>query len=173
MTSCHYWKNWKMNKPGQHTQYKNLVLFCLVAISFLVTAADVPPDFSDEKTSQRYYSLIEEIRCLVCQNQNLADSNAELAQDLRTVVQEQIEAGKSNEEIIDFLTARYGDFVLYRPPLKMSTLLLWAGPFCILFLAAFVLLRTISKRGSQSESDIVSDEIQKKLVAVLKNDSKE
>ncbi|MBE0591984.1 MAG: cytochrome c-type biogenesis protein CcmH, partial [Gemmatimonadales bacterium] len=80
----------------------------------------------------RYKALAEELRCLVCQNQSLADSAAELAGDLRDEVREQIAAGRSDDEIKEFLVARYGDFVLFRPPLKQTTWALWAGPFALL-----------------------------------------
>ncbi len=89
----------------------------------------------------RYRAMLEELRCLVCQNQSLADSSAELAGDLRDQVRDQIEAGRSDAEIRSYMTARYGDFVLYRPPLKRSTWALWLGPFALLLLGLVVLLR--------------------------------
>jgi cytochrome c-type biogenesis protein CcmH len=91
-------------------------------------------------------TLSSELRCLVCQNQTLADSNAELAVDLRNSIREQMQRGASDREIIGFLTARYGDFVLYRPPLKATTLLLWGGPFLLLGIGAFSLVRFIRRR---------------------------
>jgi len=86
---------------------------------------------------ERYQHLAEELRCLVCQNQTLADSNAELAADLRHQVEDQILAGRSDDEIKAYLVQRYGDFVLYRPPMKSSTWLLWLGPFALLLVGAF------------------------------------
>lgn len=112
-----------------------LLLLCLTPACF---AVDEPLSFKDAEQEQRFYTLIEELRCLVCQNQSLADSNAELAQDLRNEVHSMFVAGKSEEEITDYLVARYGDFVLYRPPLKPTTLLLWSGP--LLFLIVGLLL---------------------------------
>jgi cytochrome c-type biogenesis protein CcmH len=91
-------------------------------------------------------ALAVELRCLVCQNQTLADSNAPLAVDLRNQIREQLKAGKSEQDVVDFMVARYGDFVLYRPPLKTSTVALWAGPFLILLFGAWLLLRRIRKR---------------------------
>ncbi len=88
--------------------------------------------FDNPAQEQRYKSLIAELRCLVCQNQNLADSDAELAQDLRSKTFEMIKSGASDEEILEFMVARYGDFVLYKPPLKHSTWALWFGPFLLL-----------------------------------------
>lgn len=87
---------------------------------------------------QRYQALIEELRCMVCQNQSIAESNAPLAEDLRRQVQAQIEAGRSDAEIIEFLTTRYGDYVRYRPAFKARTLLLWLGPFALLLLAGAI-----------------------------------
>ncbi len=103
--------------------------------------------FDDPRQEARYKQLIEELRCLVCQNQNLADSNAELAQDMRRVTYEMVARGDSNEKIITHMVERYGDFVLYRPPFQSSTLLLWVGPFLILAIAMSILLLFIRRRS--------------------------
>jgi cytochrome c-type biogenesis protein CcmH len=95
---------------------------------------------------QRAIALERELRCLVCQNQTLAESNAPLAMDLRNQIREQLAAGKSEREVVDYLVARYGDFVRYRPPLKASTLLLWAGPFVFLIGGFYVLARFLRRR---------------------------
>jgi cytochrome c-type biogenesis protein CcmH len=109
----------------------------------------------DSKAEELHFKkLIEELRCLVCQNQSLADSDAELAHDLRAEVYEMIQAGNSDEEIVTFLVARYGDFVLYNPPVKPSTYLLWFGPFVLLLLAAFILLRSIRRQQKVPAADI-------------------
>ena len=100
----------------------------------------------DEEIDKRVNALALELRCLVCQNQTLADSNAPLAVDLRNQIREQLKSGRSEQDVVDFLVARYGDFVLYRPPLKASTVALWAGPFLILLFGAWLLLRRIRKR---------------------------
>jgi len=100
---------------------------------------------------KRARALEQELRCLVCQNQTLAESNAPLAIDLRNQVREQLAAGKSDEEVKSWLVARYGDFVLYRPPFKASTLLLWGGPFVFLLLGAFLLLRVTRKKRPAAE----------------------
>ena len=103
---------------------------------------------------RRELLIAAELRCLVCQNQSIAESNAELARDLRQQIREQLKAGKSDAEIRDFMTARYGDFVLYRPPLKGGTLLLWFGPFVLLGLGAFVVARIVrGRRTSVALSD--------------------
>ena len=102
--------------------------------------------FDDPKIETRYQQLIAELRCLVCQNQNLADSNAELAKDLRRKTAEMLRAGKSDDEILTFMRDRYGDFILYRPPFSATTAALWVGPFVLLLVAAFGILLTIKRR---------------------------
>ena len=101
----------------------------------------------DPALDKRVSALASELRCLVCQNQTLADSNAPLAVDLRNQIREQLKAGASEREVTDYMVARYGDFVLYRPPFKATTVLLWAGPFLFLVLGGFVLYRRITKRA--------------------------
>ena len=101
--------------------------------------------FADD-LDRRVMNLSHELRCLVCQNQTLADSNAPLAQDLRNQIREQLAAGRSEQDVVDFLVARYGDFVLYRPPLKGTTVLLWIGPFLFLAFGAFILVRFVRRR---------------------------
>jgi cytochrome c-type biogenesis protein CcmH len=105
-------------------------------------------EFDDPENASRYRSLISELRCLVCQNQNLADSNADLAADLRQLTYDMIREGKSDAEIIDFMVARYGEFVLYRPPLKPNTALLWGGPLLLFALGIWLLLRQLRRRAS-------------------------
>ena len=130
---------------------KTLLVVGLFASSTLSFAIETY-QFSNTEDEVRYQKMIAELRCLVCQNQNLADSNAELAQDLRAKTFEMINAGASNNEIAEFMVARYGDFVLYRPPLKGQTLLLWIGPFGILLIALVVFFITI--RRSQSKTKL-------------------
>ena len=113
-----------------------LILFCGVALAQ-----------EDPALEKRVRDLSSELRCLVCQNQTLADSNAPLAVDLRDQVRAQLKAGKSERDVIDFLVARYGDFVLYRPPLKASTILLWTGPFILLALGVALLARRLRRRS--------------------------
>ena len=114
--------------------------------------AFLPHGFSqqkDEKLEDRVTALSTELRCLVCQNQTLADSNAPLAVDLRNTIREQLAKGASEREVVDFMTARYGDFVLYRPPFKAATALLWAGPFLLLAFGVVLLVRRIRKRPEE------------------------
>ena len=100
----------------------------------------------DPGLDRRVTNLAHELRCLVCQNQTLADSNADLAVDLRNQIREQLKAGKSERDVIDFMVARYGDFVLYRPPLKAATVALWAGPFVFLVAGFWLLARYLRRR---------------------------
>jgi len=118
-----------------------LLLLLVLLASFRAVAAD------DPALEKRVAGLASELRCLVCQNQTLADSNAPLAVDLRNQIREQLKAGASERDVTDYMVARYGDFVLYRPPLKATTVLLWTGPFLFLLLGAFVLYRRIAKRA--------------------------
>ena len=122
---------------------QGLVLLLLAASWGAGHAADATPTDQDRATQARATTLAEQLRCLVCQNQTIADSNADLAVDLRRQVREQISAGRSDREIIAFMTERYGDFVLYRPPFKASTLLLWAGPALLLAIGAFIAVRLV------------------------------
>ncbi len=117
-----------------------------------------PPVLSEgSDLEKRAHALEQELRCLVCQNQTLADSNAPLAVDLRNQVREQLAAGKSDQDVIDFMVARYGDFVLYRPPFKASTVFLWAGPFVFLLLGAFILYRRVTGRPAPEPALSASD----------------
>lgn len=113
-------------------------------LGILMTQADAVEirEFRNPQQQQRYEALIEKLRCLVCQNQSLADSDADLARDLRTEVYEIIQAGQTDEEALEFLTDRYGDFVLYDPPVKGLTVLLWGGPWVFLALGLAILWQT-------------------------------
>ncbi|MEM7467714.1 MAG: cytochrome c-type biogenesis protein [Pseudomonadota bacterium] len=135
---------------------------------FNAGAADVPYEFQSASTQARYEHLIEELRCLVCQNQSLADSHAELAQDLRDEVFRMLNENATDQEIRDFMVARYGDFVLYKPPLKLSTLLLWFGPLALLGIAGFIVLRLIRTPRTQ---DTLSDEEQKYAATLRQKDA--
>ena len=117
---------------------KFMLLMMMIGIPVLASGQETDLD-------KRVNELAVELRCLVCQNQTLADSNAPLAVDLRNQIREQLKAGKSEQDVVDFMVARYGDFVLYRPPLKATTVALWAGPFAILVFGAWLLIRRIRR----------------------------
>ena len=125
-------------------------------------AAEAQPTERDSVAAARAVKLSEKLRCLVCQNQSIADSNAELAQDLRGQIHQQIAAGKTDDEIVAYMVARYGDFVLYEPPLKTTTVLLWAGP-ALLVLGGFVaLVRFLAtRRAAPAAPDLSPEERQR------------
>jgi cytochrome c-type biogenesis protein CcmH len=129
-------------------------LFLLLLPAAWIAAKEAAPASPDPVLEHRVMALAEELRCLVCQNQTLADSNAPLAEDLRNQIREQMRGGKSDREVVDFLVARYGDFVLYRPPLKATTFLLWFGPLLLLALGFAVLLRRLLRRRQSKEIEM-------------------
>ena len=117
--------------------------------------------FEDPAQGAAFREMIEEIRCLVCQNESLAGSQAELAQDLREEIYRMFREGKSRDEIVDFLVARYGDFVLYDPPLKPSTYVLWFGPFLLIAIGSFFLLRTLVRKKQSTDKELSEEERQR------------
>ena len=136
-----------------------------------VSAQEARPLAENPAVEDRLKKLAVELRCLVCQNQNLADSNAELAQDLRQEVYEMIQSGATDQEIVSFMVARYGDFVLYRPPFKATTAFLWIGPFIILIAGFVILLVVIRKRRQTSAVEL--DETAQARARQLLNDNNE
>jgi cytochrome c-type biogenesis protein CcmH len=120
-------------------------------------------EFADNAQRERYVELTRELRCLVCQNQSLADSDADLAQDLRKEVYNMFQQGKTDQQIIEFLVARYWDFVLYRPPVKPSTAVLWVGPFLLLFLGLGVLIYSVKRRRHATQMPVLSPEDRERL----------
>jgi len=142
--------------PGRF--FVSFVLICSAAI---VASAQlrrpVSNDPPDPAVEQRLAKLSQELRCLVCQNETLADSRADLAEDLREEIRIQIRAGKSDQEIIAFLTQRYGDFILYRPPVRPKTYLLWFGPFVLLLAGLAILFRYVKRRRDMIEEEPLSN----------------
>jgi cytochrome c-type biogenesis protein CcmH len=139
-----------------------------ISITWAQEARPIQNDAIVEAQVQR---LSEQLRCLVCQNQTLADSNADLAQDLKQEIREMAAKGMSDQAIIDYLVERYGDFVRYRPPLKSTTLLLWLGPFALLFAGGVGLFVTLRRREKSIVDDpLNADEVQKvrELLAINK-----
>ena len=121
-------------------------LLCLVFIATPSLAAIEAYEFKSAEMEADYVKLINELRCLVCQNQNLSSSNADLAKDLRRQTHEMLMQGKTPDQVIEYMVARYGEFVLYRPQFKSSTLLLWLGPFILLLLVLVLVIRHMYKR---------------------------
>lgn len=128
---------------------KLLLIFLLV--SGTTFAGEAKPLAEDPALEARLKAMSQELRCLVCQNQTLADSNAPLAEDLRREIRTQMREGKSDQEVIDYLVARYGDFVRYRPPVNSNTALLWFGPFLLLIIGGFVLFRVLKKHAGSDD----------------------
>ena len=131
---------------------KFLLLLCLLTLPYFAQAQakkqnQEPLQFASAEQQDRFNTLTEELRCLVCQNQNLADSDAPLAHDLRDEIFEMLQTGKSNDEIKSFLVERYGDFVLYQPPVKKSTLVLWLAPGLMLLGGGLVVVSIVRKRS--------------------------
>lgn len=139
------------------------VLALITAVVFATGVAHAqsvfePRGFSSPEHERRYHTLVDELRCLVCQNQNIAESNAELASDLRREVYRMVEGGRSAEEIAGFMVARYGDFVLYRPPLRGGTVLLWAGPFLLAATGLTILAVHLRRRRRAPATALHADE---------------
>ncbi len=133
------------------------VWFALCAASGAV-AADTPYTFDNPEHEARYKRLIAELRCLVCQNQNIEDSHASLAQDLRAEVYQQVTRGASEEAVVAYLVDRYGDFVRYRPPFKPSTALLWLGPALLVGVGGWIAWRTIRRHTPAAGPSVTEEE---------------
>ncbi len=139
-----------------------------VASSSLAAGREAPLMAEDPKLEARLVDISQELRCLVCQNESLASSHAELADDLRREVRELIRSGKSDQEIKDFLVARYGDFVLYRPEVKPLTWVLWFGPFLLFGVAALFLGMYLRQRRTLTAPAVLSDEASERAKQLLK-----
>jgi cytochrome c-type biogenesis protein CcmH len=135
-----------------------LLLLALLGTATAAWAREAAPATDDPALEERLRRMAGELRCLVCQNQSLADSNADLAIDLRNQVRDQMRAGRSDAQIRDWLTQRYGDFVLYRPPLKATTVLLWFGPVLLLVIAITALVVTVRRRRAQPAAELTDAE---------------
>ena len=149
----------------------------LLAITSLVIfqvsyANDAAPLADDPVTEQRLISISEEMRCLVCQNESLAGSRSDLANDLRREIRTLIKEGKSDDQIRNFMVERYGDFVLYRPPVKPITWLLWIGPFVILLIGIGFLFSYLRRRNTSVASKELTAEQNQKIDALLNSISK-
>jgi cytochrome c-type biogenesis protein CcmH len=137
----------------------------LVVIAFLSTSAHAGPvvtyDFATAEQEALFIKLSEELRCLVCQNQSISDSNADLAKDLRDEIYGMLQQGKSEAEIVDFMVVRYGDFVLYRPPMKPVTWLLWFGPAVALLVGFVVVIRIVKKLKRAAAVEMSAEEAER------------
>ena len=132
-----------------------------------VAAKEATPASDDPVLEARVLAIAEELRCLVCQNETIAASHADLAVDLRNQIRQKLKAGQAKQQIVDFMVARYGDFVLYRPPLRADTVLLWLGPFALLALALAVLAINIRRRRREASAEGWSPEQAQRARALL------
>ena len=144
-----------------------LLVICLVGGLGCAQAAIEAYEFDNAQVEADYNRLIDELRCLVCQNQNLAESDADLARDLRRETYEMLSDGKTPDQVTDFMVQRYGDFVLYRPQFKSSTYLLWLGPFLLMVAALVYLLRRL--RSSEAAAPEVDADSLEKARQILEN----
>lgn len=144
-----------------------LVLLLGLFLAASVPAKDAAPVAADPVLEKRAMALAEELRCLVCQNQSLADSHAELAIDLKNQIREKMKAGMGEKQIIEYMVARYGDFVLYRPPVKATTLPLWFGPFVVLVAAVAGLFYYLRRRRTAAPEQPLSATEQARVQALL------
>lgn len=144
------------------------LLFCIALLaSGIASAKEAAPMAADVEIEKRMVAISEELRCLVCQNESLAGSHAELAQDLRREIRKMIGEGKSDKEILNFMEARYGDFVRYRPPVKPTTWLLWGGPFLLLLGGIGGLVVFLRQRGKAAPTPGLSDEERRRAETLL------
>jgi len=146
---------------------KKLIILLLCLLPTFSYAGEAKDLAADPVLEKRMIGLAENLRCLVCQNESLASSHAELAEDLRREVREQMAQGKNDQEIIDYLVARYGDFVLYKPPVKSYTVLLWFGPFALLLIGAGVLVYQLRKRRRTVQESELTPEAQQRAASLL------
>jgi len=157
----------------QNLSYKRqfvLLLFILI-VSPLSWAKEALPVAENPEIEKRMIALSEELRCLVCQNESLAGSRSDFAKDIRREIREQLMENKSNKEITEFLVARYGDFVLYRPPVRTNTMLLWFGPFIFLLIGACILIFYLKQRRKLLQESPLSDDQLKQAENLLKKSS--
>ena len=148
-----------------------LLLLSLITPSAVAQVRRPEPVKDDPALEQRLNKLSQELRCLVCQNETLADSRADLAEDLRDEIRQQMKAGKSDQEIIAFLTDRYGQFILYRPQVTPTTYLLWFGPFILLLIGLAVLFYYIKQRRDQIAEQPLSSEERRRAEEMLQSGS--
>ena len=145
----------------------SLLVWCVLIFSGAAMAKEAAPMAADLDVEKRMVAISEELRCLVCQNESLSGSHAELAQDLRREIRKMIADGKTDKEILDFMVDRYGDFVRYRPPMKPTTWLLWGGPFLFLAGGLAALIAFLRRRAKDGAAPVLSDEERRRAATLL------
>ena len=150
-----------------------LVLLLMLAFARPAWAGEAAPAAADPALEDRVMALATELRCLVCQNQTLADSHAPLAVDLRNQIREKMQQGASEHDIVEYMVARYGDFVLYRPPLKPTTVLLWAGPLLLMVAGLAALFFRIARRRADPKLALSDDEHARASALLRRNGEEE
>jgi cytochrome c-type biogenesis protein CcmH/NrfF len=156
-----------LTKWGVRWVLASLAAAWWLTASSMVAAGQAQPTVADPVLEVRVNALAAELRCLVCQNQSLADSRADLAIDFKNQVREQFKAGRTSQQVIDYMTERYGDFVRYRPPLKTTTMLLWGGPVLLLVAGGLLLWRAVSARAAEPEMPPLDPEVAHSLTQLL------
>jgi cytochrome c-type biogenesis protein CcmH len=147
-----------------------LLMILSLGLAAVVQAGVEVHEFDSPEQEAQYRELTEELRCTVCQNQNIADSNAELAADLRRKTYNMVREGKSKAEIKDYMVQRYGNFVLYQPPVTRGTLLLWVGPFLFLLFGGWLLLRFLKRHRQSRRPDNIDEAQLRRAAALLRGD---
>jgi cytochrome c-type biogenesis protein CcmH len=148
--------------------WRSVLATMLLALAFAAPACAIEPQeqLTDPALEARARTLGQELRCLVCQNESIDDSNADLARDLRTIVRERLTAGDSDQQVLGFVTARYGDYVLLRPPIRAGTLVLWFGPV-VLLVAAIIAMMLLRRHRAKAEPAPLSSEEDRRLARLL------
>ena len=144
-----------------------LLFCCSLLFTGATLAKEAAPMAADVEVEKRMVAISEELRCLVCQNESLSGSHAELAQDLRREIRTLIAQGKTDQEILDFMVARYGDFVRYRPPMKPTTWLLWGGPFVLMAGGIAALIVFLRRRAKEDHAPVLSEDERRRAAALL------
>jgi len=158
-------------RPEKVTRDSLLVLTVMLSLGCPAWAGEAQPAVADPALEDRVTAVASELRCLVCQNQTLADSNAPLAVDLRNQIRERMREGASERDIIGFMVERYGDFVLYRPPFKVTTLLLWLGPIALMIAGLAALYYRLARRRREVAKPELSSEERARAAALLAGDA--
>src|ERR1041385_7821651 len=163
--SCHSPQRHRV--PLRHTEFLLAMVIAFLSLATFPARAQVAQPIEDPAIEARMKNLTKQLRCLVCQNETLADSQAQLAEDLRREIREQIRAGKSDQEIMAYVSQRYTDFVLYNPPVKPTTYLLWFGPFVLLLYGTFFLYRYLKLRRQSIEAKPLTPEERRRAEKLL------